>query len=118
MAASALVVAPRASSLRRQASLQLQAAGSVAVAHKLSCLVVCGILVPQPGIEPASSVLEGGFLTTELPRKSSALAFLCCCLQGVCFYPITLNLFVVFLTYSMFPLDSIELEHVFFFNPF
>ena len=74
-----------ASSLRRQASLQLQCAGSVVVAHKLSCLVVCGILVPQPGTEPAPSVLEGGFLITELPPKSPALAFLCCSLQGVFF---------------------------------
>ena len=30
----------------------------------------CGILVPQPGIEPASSALEGGVLTTGAPGKS------------------------------------------------
>ena len=29
----------------------------------------CGILVPQPEIELASSVLQGKFLTTEPPRK-------------------------------------------------
>ena len=61
-----------------------------------SVVVTRGILVPQPGIEPASSVLKGGFLITELPPKSPALAFLCCSLQGVFFYPITLNLFVFF----------------------
>ena len=30
----------------------------------------CGILVPQPGIEPTSPALEGGFLTTGPPGKS------------------------------------------------
>ena len=29
--------------------------------HGLGCPVAHGILVPQPGIEPASSALEGGF---------------------------------------------------------
>ena len=29
--------------------------------------VACGILVPQPGIEPTFTELEGGFLTTGLP---------------------------------------------------
>ena len=28
-----------------------------------------GILVPQPGIEPTSPALEGGFLTTGPPEK-------------------------------------------------
>ena len=32
--------------------------------------MACGILVPRPGIEPASSALEGGFLTTGPPGKS------------------------------------------------
>ena len=35
--------------------------GSVVAAHGLSCPAACGILVPRPGIEPASRVLEGGF---------------------------------------------------------
>ena len=30
----------------------------------------CGILIPQPGIEPVSPALEGGFLTTGPPGKS------------------------------------------------
>ena len=37
--------------------------GSGVVAHRLSCPVPCGILVPGPGIEPTSSALAGGFLT-------------------------------------------------------
>ena len=43
---------------------------SVVVAHGLSCHVACGILVPRPGIEPASPALEGGFFTTGPPGKS------------------------------------------------
>ena len=30
----------------------------------------CGISIPQPGIEPVSPALEGGFLTTGQPGKS------------------------------------------------
>ena len=44
--------------------------GSVVAVHGLSCPVACGILVPQPGIKPASPALEGGFLTTGPPGKS------------------------------------------------
>ena len=44
--------------------------GSVVAACGLSCPTACGILVPQPGIEPASRALEGGFLTTGPPGKS------------------------------------------------
>ena len=45
-------------------------AGSVVVAHGLSCPVACGILVPRPGIEPVSPALQDGFLTTGPPGKS------------------------------------------------
>ena len=41
----------------------------------LSCFETCGILVPRPGIEPASPALQSGFLTTGLPRKSQHLVF-------------------------------------------
>ena len=44
--------------------------GSVVAAHGLICPAACGILVPRPGIEPASPALEGGFLTTGPPGKS------------------------------------------------
>ena len=44
--------------------------GSVVVAHRLSCPVACGILVPRPGIEPTSPALEGRFFTAGPPGKS------------------------------------------------
>ena len=44
---------------------------SLVVVHGLSsCPTDCGILVPWPGIRPASPALEDGFLTTGLPGKS------------------------------------------------
>ena len=45
-------------------------AGSVVVAHGLSCPMACGILVPQPGMEPMSPTLEGKILTTRPPGRS------------------------------------------------
>ena len=39
----------------------LERMGSVVAASGLSCPAACGILVPQPEIEPTSLVLEGGF---------------------------------------------------------
>ena len=53
----------------------LEHAGSVVAAHGLSCPTLCGILVPRPGIEPASPALEGGFLTTVPPGKSQCQNF-------------------------------------------
>ena len=44
--------------------------GSVIVVHGFSCSVAHGMLVPQPGIEPVSPALKGGFPTTGLPKKS------------------------------------------------
>ena len=44
--------------------------GSVVVVHRLSRLTACRILVPQPGIEPTSPALEGGFFTSGPPGKS------------------------------------------------
>ena len=38
----------------------------------------CGILAPQPGIEPAPLALEGEVLTTELPGKSLKNLFKAC----------------------------------------
>ena len=57
---------------------------SLVVALGLSCPSACGILVPQPGIEPASPALEGGFLTTGPPGKSVSSVFyskMFCCPQ-------------------------------------
>ena len=31
---------------------------------QLSCPVACGVLVPQPGLEPTSPTLDGRFFTT------------------------------------------------------
>ena len=36
----------------------------------------CGILAPQPGIEPAPPALEGKVLTTGPPEKSQDLPFI------------------------------------------
>ena len=38
-----------------------------------SCGKACGILGPQPGTEPASLALQGGFLTTGPPGKSHTI---------------------------------------------
>ena len=35
----------------------------------------CGILVPQPGIEPTTSALAGEVLTTGLPGKSLEMIY-------------------------------------------
>ena len=45
-------------------------AHSVVGAPRLSFSMACGFLVPQPGIEPVSPALQGGFLTTEPLGKS------------------------------------------------
>ena len=50
--------------LSRCDSQALECTGSVVAAHRLSCPTACEILLPQPGIEPMSPALEGGFLTT------------------------------------------------------
>ena len=46
------------------------------MARGLSSPAACGILVPRPGIEPPSPVLEGGFSTTGPPGKSLSCAVL------------------------------------------
>ena len=48
----------------------LQCADSLVVVHKFSCPKAHGILVPQFGIEPTPSALEGRFLTIGPPGKS------------------------------------------------
>ena len=48
--------------------LSLWFVGLVALRH-------VGILVPQPGIEPASPALQGGFLIIGLPQKSLGCCF-------------------------------------------
>ena len=51
----------------------LEHVGSVTAGPRLSCSSACGILVPQPGIEPMSPALTGGFLSTGPPGKSLQL---------------------------------------------
>ena len=46
------------------------------MAHGLSCSAACGILVPRPGIEPASLALQGRLLTTGLPGSPNTDLFL------------------------------------------
>ena len=43
---------------------------SLVVSCGLTLSSACGILVPWPGMEPASPALQGGFLTTGLPGQS------------------------------------------------
>ena len=43
--------------------------GCLVEVRGLSCPSACGILVPWPGIEPASPELKGGFFTTGPPGK-------------------------------------------------
>ena len=53
----------------------LERVGSVVAVRGLSCPAACRILVPQPGIEPASPALQDGFLTTGPPGKSLQMYF-------------------------------------------
>ena len=46
-------------------------AGSVIAVSGLICPMACGVLVPWPGIEPTFPALEGRFVTTGPPGKSS-----------------------------------------------
>ena len=57
-------------SLRHAGSLVEACRLKQVAACRLSCPTACEILVPQPGIEPMSPALEGGFLITGLPGKS------------------------------------------------
>ena len=42
-------------------------------------LEACGILIPQPGVEPAPPAVEGEVLTTTLPGKSPHIIFFSDC---------------------------------------
>ena len=48
----------------------LEGEGSVFMLCMLNCSEACGILVPQPEIEPMSPALQGEFFTTGPPGKS------------------------------------------------
>ena len=83
-----VVCGTRALSLRRESS--------VVVARGLSCPTACGILLPQPGIEPVSPALEGRFFTTGPPGKSREVLFNCNLLKGVFFFFFERCFFVLF----------------------
>ena len=65
-------------------------------------LVACGILVPQPGIEPTSPALEGRFSTIGPPGKSVNKTFLSSLFRGSLFFRIRL----VSLCYSFYFLKT------------
>ena len=48
----------------------LEHMGLLVAVRRLSCSKACGILVPQPEIEPVSPALKGRFLTAGPPGKS------------------------------------------------
>ena len=48
----------------------LSSGAAWALGHKGLVVPACGILVPQPGMEPSSPALQGGFLTTRPPGQS------------------------------------------------
>ena len=57
--------------------VQTRHLGSVVAVHGLSYSAACGILVPQPGIEPMSPALQGRFSSTGPPGKCpSAVLFM------------------------------------------
>ena len=62
-------------------ALSLRRASSVVVAHGFSFPTARGILVPRPGIKPASPALEGGFFTTG--RQGSPLSYSSLMTQGL-----------------------------------
>ena len=66
--------------VQQQASLWLWCTGSRAQAQLVTALGLgwppaCRILIPPPGISPASSALQGGFLTTGPPGKSHLFCY-------------------------------------------
>ena len=63
-----LLIGCTGSQLQHAISL-LQSTDCLVVAHRLSCPVACGILVPQPGIKPMSPALQGRVLTIGPPVK-------------------------------------------------
>ena len=52
----------------------MECSASVIAVHGLSCSEACGILLPQPEVEPASLAVQGGFLTTG-PQRSPLYCF-------------------------------------------
>ena len=53
----------------------LESTGRAVTVHGLTCPVVCGLVVPGPGVEPLSPTLAGRLLTTGPPEKSLIYSF-------------------------------------------
>ena len=47
---------------------------SAAVAHRPSCSMACGILVPWPGVEPMSLAFQGAFFTLSYQLSPKAIS--------------------------------------------
>ena len=60
-------------SLLRYAGSFVEVHDSLVVVHGLRCFLACGISVPLPRTESASSALQGRFLATRPPGKSLVL---------------------------------------------
>ena len=85
------------------------------VVHGLSCPLACGILVPQRGIKPASSTLEGAFSITGPPGKVPKLSSFYCLLyfQGwtiLCLKKKIILKIKMLGSMVKFPLDSLNQE--------
>ena len=65
--------------------LSLQWTDSLIVVQGLNCSTAWGILVPWPGIEPASPALQGRFLTTVDHQGSPDPIFLRVAISFLCF---------------------------------
>ena len=57
-------------------SMDSRASGLSSCGTGLSCPMARRILAPQPGIEPTSPTLEGGFLTTGPQENPQASLFI------------------------------------------
>ena len=65
--------------------LSFRWADSLVEAGGLSCSLACGILILWQGIGPTSPALQGEFLTTGSPEKSSTSILLIFLVFGCCF---------------------------------
>ena len=70
----------------------------------------CGILAPQPGIEPESPALEGGFLTTGSPGKLRIHYFLMAPGSPWCGFAITIPLSWAHFFWLFFPMTTIVIN--------
>ena len=70
-----LLVAHRLLSSCSAWASEQESLGSAVAPCRLGCPMACGILVPQPEIEPTSPALEGDALTTGPTREAPLFTF-------------------------------------------